>query len=155
MSRVLRWAAVGALLAPAPGLCENADNAKTPVYVQPECAGDELGQKIASRLHDDIRASGLMSAVDRRAASMVTLNLVCLPPDANERGLISHYSYQITLANPKGLYDFAMSHGVGTCGSQRVSECAASLLANLEKMISELRGAIQSGVLKPPAAEAR
>jgi hypothetical protein len=141
---------VVALLLPTVVFGEDASQLRPAVYVQPECAGDDVGQKIASQLREDIKASRSMTAVDTQPDSVIRLNLVCQPPDPSEKGLISRYSYQITLTNPKGLYDFAMSHGVGTCGSGRVTECAESLRGNLDKMISELRSALQSGVFKLP-----
>ena len=64
------------------------------------------------------------------------------------KSIVSRYSYAITLLNSKSYYDFQLTHGVGTCGTQRVDECSENLVAGIDKAIGKLISRIKDGSFK-------
>lgn len=125
-------------------------SSRVAVHMQQQCADDVVGQRLAFKIREGLNASSSMKAVDEYGEALVEISLVCLRPDENANGSISRYSYQVTLINPKDHYDFALTHGVGSCGTQRVAECAEGIVATVDRTISELRARIKSGRFKWP-----
>ena len=120
------------------------------VNLYQQCESDSVGQRLAFKIKEGLNRSTSMAAVDSYSEAAIHVSLVCLSPDPQERGSFSRYSYQITVTNFQGFYDFALTHGVGTCGTQRVSECADGIVANIDSEISEFRIKIKSGKFKWP-----
>ncbi len=110
-----------------------------PVFVASQCSDDSVGERVAYYVREGINRSTTMRTVDRYVDSVIRLSLVCSPPVPRERGGRSAYSYQITLYNFDGYYDFALTHGVGVCGSDRVKSCADGLVATTSTELSALR----------------
>ena len=129
---------------------EEANTYRLAVSLYQQCSDDTVGQRLAFKIREGLNQSTSMVAVDSYNDSVVRVSLVCLSPDIQDRGSVSKYSYQITLWNFKGYYDFALTHGVGTCGSQRVAECAEGIVAAIDSAVSELRVRLQEGSFKWP-----
>lgn len=148
MKRLLALAALS--LSPLLMAAEDAKPSKLAVYLNQQCSDDSVGQRLAFRIKEELSTSTSMTAADSYDASVVQVSLVCLNPTIQESGSVSRYSYQVTLLNLKGFYDFALTHGVGACGGQRVAECAEGIVANIDQAVSELRVRIKNGSFKWP-----
>lgn len=129
--------------------------ASVPVYIQEQCAGDSVGRRIVYFVKEGIAKSSTMSIEDEYTKSVVQFRLVCLEPDRGDEGNITRYAYAITALNVKGHYDFYITHGVGTCGSKRVSECAESLIVSLADAIEDLRDKLKNGKFEYEVAQPR
>lgn len=120
------------------------------VYVSEQCSGDTVGQRMSYHIREGLNRSTTMHAVDRYGDSLLRLSIVCLAPDSEDRGSVSKYSYQVTLINFEGYYDFALTHGVGVCGSNRTASCAEGLVADTSSELSKLRARIADKKFKWP-----
>lgn len=129
---------------------EETKSSKIAVHLYQQCADDSVGQRLAFKIKEGLNASTSMRSVDGYDDAAMHLSLVCLSPDIQDRGTFSRYSYQITITNYQGFYDFALTHGVGTCGTQRVTECAEGIVATIDSTIADLRSKIKGGSFKWP-----
>lgn len=120
---------------------------KFPVWTKHNCEEDNVGQRLVFGIREQVRSSASLFLTDSYEESLLQLSLVCLDPDSDAVGNLSRYSYSITAKNPNGVYDFSLSHGVGTCGSARIPECANSLLASIDQALSDLKEAMRQGRL--------
>ena len=135
----------------------SAAPASVSVYIQEQCGDDSVGKRIVYFVKEGIAKSSNMSIEDEYTNSLVQFRIVCLAPDKDEDGSVSRYAYAVTVLNVKGHYDFYITHGVGTCGTKRASECAESLVVSLAGAIQDLRDKVKNGkfeyeVAKPRAA---
>lgn len=137
----LFWPALASLAA-------DVEPARAKVNLYQQCSDDSVGQRLAFKVKEGLNRSTTMSAVDSYGESAVMVSLVCVSPDAKDRGNYSVYSYQVTLRNFEGFYDFALTHGVGTCGTQRVDDCAESIVATVDSAVSGVRAKIRDGSFK-------
>lgn len=90
-----------------------------------------------------------MTLAEKYSDSVIQLSLVCLEPVPESSGRVSHYAYAITFVNSKGYFDYHLTHGVGSCGTRRVEDCAGDLAADIDTAIISLKQRIQSGDFKP------
>lgn len=119
-----------------------------PVYVNAKCENDTVGQRLAYKVREGLRKSESMKLIETYQNSLIQLYLTCLDAEPNLRGIVSQYSYSITLFNSKGLYDFQLTSGVGKCGTDRVDPCAESLVAALDDQINSVISNIKNGDFK-------
>ena len=133
----------------APVGAAEEESSRFDVYVSNQCADDTIGQRLTYSVKEGLNRSTTMVSGEQNE-SLFHLRLICLSPDASDRGNWSHYAYEITLLNTKGYYDFALTFGVGRCGSSRVAECAEGLVATIDGAISELRKHIADGSFAIP-----
>ncbi len=89
-----------------------------------------------------------MTSVDTYPDSVVQLSMVCIDPDQEKRGSVSNYSYAITTTNTDGHYDFLLTHGVSSCGTKRVDECAEGLVADIDSAISDAISHVKDGTFR-------
>lgn len=141
---------MGASVWCAAALAEDAPRNTVAVYVSAQCSNDTVGDRVAYHIREGINRSTTMHAVDRYVDSLLRLSIVCLTPDERGRGNVSKYSYQITLINYEGYYDFSLSHGVGECGSNRAAQCADNIVAGVSSELSDLRARIADKKFKWP-----
>jgi hypothetical protein len=118
------------------------------VYVKSQCSKDPVGERIAFKVREGLRRSSSMASVDTYSDSVMQLSIVCIDPDKDKIGSISNYSYAITTTNTEGYYDFQITHGVGTCGTRRVDECAEGLVADIDKAISDAIRRVKDGTFR-------
>lgn len=123
-------------------------NTKIPIYVESQCNDDAVGSRMAYRIKEEIRFSSRMTIATKYTDSVLQLNIICLTPDQGERGIISQYAYSVTALNSDGHYDYQITFGVGSCGSNRVSECAERRVAGLDESIDDLAAKIRDGKFK-------
>lgn len=128
----------------------DASSSRVNINLYQQCNEDSVGQRLAFKIKEGLNGSTSMVAVDRYNEAVIHISLVCITPNNQDRGFFSKYSYQITATNFQGYYDFALTHGVGTCGTQRVPECAEGIVATVDSAISELRIKIKDGTFKWP-----
>ncbi len=120
-----------------------------PVHLFSQCDNDSVGQRLAYKVREGLRRSSSMKVADSYGDSVIQMSLVCLDPSAGESGSVSRYSYSITFLNTKGYYDYQLTHGVGTCGTRRVEECADGLVADIDSEVGKLKQRIGDGSFKP------
>ena len=124
-----------------------ASESRVPVFTSHQCTNDNVGDRLVFRTREAIRGSSSLSLSEEYGKSFVQLSIVCLDPSSADRGVVSNYSYSITAYNSKGRYDFSLTHAVGVCGSDRVPSCAESILAAIDRAVSDLRATIRAGKL--------
>jgi len=120
-----------------------------PVYVSADCDNDTVGQRLVYKIREALRRSASMKLADTYSESIVQSSIVCLSPKESDRGVITRYSHAVTFMNSKGTYDYQLTHGVGTCGSDRVDSCADTIVASIDSVIVEARAQISNGKFKP------
>lgn len=121
---------------------EDSEPTTVSVLVSDQCSSDSVGKRVAYYVREGINRSTTMHAVDRYLDSILHVSLVCITPTSGDRGRSSEYSYQVTLKNFEGYYDFSLTHGVGVCGRDRVESCADGLVAATSAELSNLRARI-------------
>lgn len=144
----MKYVIASTLMMLATSVAAQEGRSTVPVYVSAQCDQDIVGKRVAFKVKEGLRRSASMSLADRYPDSVITLSIVCQDPDANLNGVISRYAIQVTLLNPKGFYDYALTHGVNTCGANRVDSCADSLVADIDDAIGKLRERIADGSFK-------
>lgn len=120
------------------------------VLVSGQCSEDSVGERVAYYVREGINRSTTMHSVDRYADSLIRVSIVCITPEPEDQGSVSKYSYQMSLINFDGYYDYSLTHGVGICGSDRVKSCADGLVATTSSELSELRARIADKKFKWP-----
>jgi len=128
--------------------CEATAADPWPVYVRSQCSKDPVGERIAFKVREGLRRSSSMTSVDTYTDSVMQISIVCIDPDEDKVGSVSNYSYAITTLNTDGHYDFQITHGVGTCGTRRVDECAEGLVADIDSAISDAIRHVKDGTFK-------
>ena len=117
------------------------------VYVRSQCSDDPVGERVAFKVREGLRRSSSMTSADTYRDSVVVITMVCMAPD-QDRGTISNYSYAITTKNTNGHYDYQITHGVGTCGTKRVDECAEGLVAAIDGAIRDAVQRVRDGTFR-------
>jgi len=124
-------------------------NARVPVYVQADCKDDTVGQRVVYHLREAIRRSSSMSSVASLNASELVVGMVCLSPAPAEAGRLSNYAYAVKFVNYRGPYDYHLSLSVGSCGTNRVTECADTIAAALDDDMTKLIRRLADGSFMP------
>jgi len=121
---------------------------RVPVVVNVQCEGDTVGQRIAFKVREGLRASMSMQSTPTYQESALQFTIVCLDPDNDEQSVVSRYSYAITAKNKDGYYDFLLNHGLGSCGNNRVASCAEGLVADIDAALEHLKETYARGEFK-------
>lgn len=119
--------------------------AQVKVYLD-ATARDMVGGRLAYSIKEGIRRSAAMKLVDREQDGFVRVNLVTLDPDkTGSSGIRTIYSVVWTTqtfhTTPVTMY---LTNSVGICGSDRVSQCAESIVAKTDDQVSFVRAIVQS-----------
>lgn len=121
------WLVVAALL--AAGAARAAGVA--PVEISATTT-DNLGQQLVFELREELAASRTMKSVDSTSnVGRVRLGLVTQNNESSS-GLTQSttaYSLAISVVIPDQPAPYLLTHSVGVCGSQKVRDCARSILA--------------------------
>ncbi|MFO1408641.1 MAG: hypothetical protein U1F08_14085 [Steroidobacteraceae bacterium] len=113
-----------------------------PVYLG-ATADDPVGSRLAYRIKEQIRKSGQMEFVPSASDAFVGLNLTTLDPDDAARRTV--YSLVVTIrdfsAKDAELFYYWSSY-VGTCGTNKVDECAESIAADVDQVVDSWKSAL-------------
>lgn len=109
-------------------------------------APDPVGSRLAYAIKEGIRRSAGMSLADREEDSLIGLSIVTLDPDRSDAGgnrtIYSVVWTARTLhSTPVTMY---LTNSVGICGSNRVTSCADSLVADTDAQATKVRGWIRN-----------
>lgn len=121
---------------------------RVPVFLDDQCDPDLVGKRVAYHVREGLNRSTTMAAAGKYLDSVIQLSLVCLEPEGDEKGSVSRYSYAVTFLNRKGHYDYLLTHGVGTCGTRRVTDCAENIVVALSGAIEDLLDKVEKGELE-------
>jgi hypothetical protein len=123
---------------------------KTNVYVN-FTSNDSVGGRLTYAIKECIRRSAGMSLSNRIEDALVTINIVTLDPDNNtqNRNIRTVYSAVWTSKTlhetPVEMY---LTNTVGTCGSNKINECAEDLAAETDKNVNFVKEIIQNIISK-------
>ena len=131
------------LLLPMPAI---AQQQKFYVYVN-ATAQDGLGQQLIYELREKIGASSHLAEADSQEKSLFQLHVVTLDP-----GSPNPYGQQVTVysvvlsgsqldGSPGKLL---LDQWVGTCGNQRISECASTIIASADNDMTPIVQTLRS-----------
>jgi hypothetical protein len=114
-------------------------------------AQDMVGGRLAYAIKEGIRRSAAMQLVDREQDGFIRVNLVTLDPQTtSSTGINTIYSVVWTTQTfhtpPVTMFLHTV---VGICGSERVAQCADSLVAITDEQVSNIRAVIQT-ILESP-----
>ena len=120
------------------------DSASTaPVFVAHQCDDDPIGTRISFKLKEAIRRSTRFSTATNYEDSVVQVTLLCIPPYEDDRGVVSSFSFVITLTNQNWKFDTHLASGVRRCGSSRVDSCAEGMLAALDEVFDDVLASLK------------
>ena len=132
-------------------LAATAAHAQMPVYFQASVnSSDLVGSRLEFAFKEKIRRSAGMQLVTKEEPGTISLYLVTLDPDAktSTSGHRTIYSavWVLKTFHKEPVTSFIAS-SVGTCGGNRVQECAEDFAAKADKETSEIR-ALLDGMMK-------
>ena len=131
------------------GVCFDVSAADTwAVHVRSACSSDPVGERVAVKVREGLSRSSSMTSVANHSDSVIKMSIICTDPDKNWLGSFSNYSYAITAKNAGGYYDYQNTHGVGSCGTKRVDECADALVADIDAAIRDVVSRVKDGTFK-------
>jgi|APHig6443717817_1056837.scaffolds.fasta_scaffold228022_2 hypothetical protein len=107
-------------------------------------ANDIVGGRLAYKVKEEVRRSASMHLVDPDEAG-VHLVLVTLPRDTNNPSFSTVYSAVWTLKHDE-LFPSYLNSQVGYCGSDAVDSQAESLVAETDKIISDLKSLFKTAL---------
>lgn len=137
-----------ALLIAFLALPTSAQAEKRDVLVELQCENDPVAERIGYKIREGIRNSSSMTLVNTYSESVIQYSMVCLDPDAGTKGSITRYSYAVTTTNIDGHYDYLLTHGVQSCGTRRVDECAEGQVATIDSALSRALAHIENGTFR-------
>jgi len=102
---------------------------------------DQVGQRLAFELREVLRsANGMRLVTPSEADPRIVANLVTLDNSSANRGISTAASFALSLDSIEyPVNGFFLSSFVLTCGSNRVSDCARDIAANIDNQIEWLR----------------
>ena len=95
-------------------------------------AKDMVGSQLVYAVKENIRRSDSMKLTYSDKSYRLHVRFVTLDPSTNQSGYSTIYSLVITFDNPNSIPLYLTSE-VGTCGANRVNECAGSLVADISQ----------------------
>lgn len=104
-------------------------------------APDDVGRQLASRLRIKLASSPLLTFVASDDRTSLKVKLVTLNPDNGYSQNYTVYSEVIVLHSPGEAFDSYLSSYVGTCGRNKVDQCADSLFADIDEWADVIRKA--------------
>jgi hypothetical protein len=121
-----------------------SSNAQTAVYLRADTP-DPVGRQLAFELREALRRSAGLTLAERPKDARIFTRIVTLDPlDGSSSGYSTVYSAVITFQTfhdtPIEMY---LTNYVGTCGRNRVSNCAQSLLAGIDEQASSIRALLR------------
>lgn len=124
------WSCFGALA--------TAEQAKTRIYVEAKTL-DTVGQLLLHNIQERIRSSGRYALAAAETDAWFHLRIVTLSPNGDNAGHSTMYSVVLTGTQPVPPFGtMYLDNWVGTCGSQRASECAGRLVADIDSDLAVL-----------------
>jgi hypothetical protein len=111
---------------------------------------DTVGNRLVFAIKESIRRSAGMQLVDRTQDGFIRMNIVTLDPDKSSGGgnrtIYSVVWTAQTFHRPS--VTMYLTSSVGTCGTNRVSQCADGLVADTDEQASMVRGWVQDMIDK-------
>ena len=96
---------------------------------------DSIGTQLAYRFREEISSSSRYAHSFQKTGSDFIVHLITINPDIDEnRSNWTAYSYTVNFQNKEGV-EFFLTSVVGTCGAQKVAQCASNLTARLDQTI--------------------
>ena len=108
-------------------------------------AEDQVGGRLVYALREGLRSSQGLTLVPQTRDSRVQVRIVTMDPDpATSPGHQTIYSAVWTVTTPECGPLWYWTNLVGTCGTNRIDQCAAGLVANTDKVAIELDEFVRS-----------
>ncbi len=136
--------AIGMALMPSARVA--AQQRKFYVYVN-ATAQDGLGQQLVYQLREKIEASSHLAEADSEDNSLFQLHVVTLDPGPSNPYGQQATVYSVVLSgtqldgNPGKLL---LDQWVGTCGNERITECASSIIASADNDMTPIVQTLRS-----------
>ncbi|MBB5409654.1 hypothetical protein HDG34_003596 [Paraburkholderia sp. HC6.4b] len=132
---ILLWLACGAASA--------QQYARVTVYVE-DGAEDTQGHRLVYAVKEQVRRSAGMQLAEVEKDSTFQLHLSSIDPD--NTNIRAAYSVVFTLVNMSapGSFPLYLDSTNGICGAQVIDQCADSIVARLDRTVSNLRAAFSS-----------
>lgn len=118
------------------------------VFVELQCENDPVAERIGYKIREGLRNSSSMNLVNTYGESVIQYTMVCIDPDPESRSTVTYYSYAVTTSNVGGHYDYLLTHGVQSCGTRRVEECAEGQVAAIDEALSKALARIKNGTFR-------
>jgi hypothetical protein len=105
---------------------------------------DIIGKRLAFEIREGVRRSAAMRLVDSEERAAIRLQLVTLNPSEQSGSQNwTVYSVVYTVANLSNVKSsLFMNHYVGTCGSSKISACAAGIVAETDEWATAFKANI-------------
>jgi len=124
------------------------EGTRVPVFVTESCDDDSVGRRVVYNIRENLNRSSAFVSTDEYLKARIRLSLVCLQPEEPDNGNVSYYAYAMSLLNTKGYFDFHISHGVGSCGANRVAHCAENVLVVLSDALRKVQEKERAGEIE-------
>jgi len=102
-------------------------------------APDDVGKQIASKIRQKIALSPLMTFISSEKTTSLRLKLVTLNPDDGSSQNQTVYSKVLVFHPDSGGLDLYLSSSVGTCGRNKVDQCAETIFADIDEWADAIR----------------
>lgn len=111
--------------------------ASSKVSVEVQATTDEgIGRRLAFHLREQIGKSG---SFESAATGKAVLKVVLVTLDLGEAANGVAYSYTFLIRSTEGGYDYFITSGVGTCGPNGATTCAAYVFDELGEELEKIR----------------
>ena len=119
--------------------------AQTAIYLE-TTVPDRVGRQLMFELREGLRRSAGLSLADRSQDARIHVRVVTLDPNEGaSSGLMTVYSAVVTFRTFHDTpVDAYLTSYVGTCGSNRTSHCAQTLLAGIDEQASTMRAVLRN-----------
>ena len=115
---------------------------KYPVEVS-HSGDDIVGGRLAYAVKEKIRNSSSLQMSYSEDARL-TVILVTLDQTPDRPGASSCYSFVLCMTNPNNYFPNYITSSVGYCGSSRVTEVADGIVADIDKVVDNIRRAVNN-----------
>jgi hypothetical protein len=97
-------------------------------------SNDDIGRQIVMLVRQKVASSPLMNFVSSNQYSSIKLKVVTLSGD-NDQATENFgvYTEVLLLHSPKNALDSYLTSSVGTCGRNKIEQCADSIVADLDQ----------------------
>lgn len=112
-------------------------------------APDSIGVRLVYALKEGIRKSAGMQLVDSSEDALITVRIVTIDPDDSSTQNRTIYSVVWTARTfHQTPVDMYLTNSVGTCGTNRVSQCADGLAAYTDAQATTVKGWLKAALEK-------
>ena len=117
---------------------------KPTVFIHGTCDSGTVLDQIIYSMHEKLAGSQTLEATNSQDNAVLEISFQCLGAESNS--YVVNYTYAITLKSHSAL-NYLASDGIGTCGSNRVDECAAGLVSDIAAVARSISVAVDENRL--------